>query len=59
MEDTNLTLCLTRVHKLFVEIASPTVTLCGLLRPVLCPLAAVAAMSTTHLNILATQVLVR
>ncbi|ROT64850.1 putative transport and Golgi organization protein 6-like isoform X3 [Penaeus vannamei] len=57
--DANLTLCITRIHKLFVEIATPTVALTSLLQPVLCPLMAVAALMTSHLRSKAQQILVR
>ncbi|XP_047481475.1 transport and Golgi organization protein 6 homolog isoform X1 [Penaeus chinensis] len=57
--DVNLTLCITRIHKLFVEIATPTVTLTSLLQPVLCPLMAVAALMTSHLRSKTQQILVR
>ncbi|XP_071523872.1 transport and Golgi organization protein 6 homolog isoform X2 [Panulirus ornatus] len=58
-ENSNLTLCISRVHKLFVEIPPPSPALTHLLRPILKPLVTVAALATTHLRSLARQIIVR
>lgn len=58
-ENSNLTLCISRVHKLFVEVPPPSPALTHLLRPILKPLVTVAALATTHLRSLARQIIVR
>ncbi|XP_042213456.1 transport and Golgi organization protein 6 homolog [Homarus americanus] len=55
----NLTMCVGRIHKLFVEIPPPSSALTNLLRPVLNPLMMIAALATTRLRTLARQIIIR
>ncbi|XP_066983576.1 transport and Golgi organization protein 6 homolog isoform X2 [Macrobrachium rosenbergii] len=59
MINSSLTLCVSRIHKLFVEIGIPSASLMGLLQPVIDPLVVVAAFPTSHLRSLAQQCITR
>ncbi|XP_068211675.1 transport and Golgi organization protein 6 homolog isoform X2 [Palaemon carinicauda] len=61
MTNCSLTLCVGRIHKLFVEIASPSASasLMGLLKPLIDPLVAVAAFPASYLRNLAKQCVTR
>ncbi|XP_053630195.1 transport and Golgi organization protein 6 homolog [Cherax quadricarinatus] len=57
--NSNLTACVSRIHKIFVEIPPPNTVLTDLLRPVLKPLIMIASLATTHLRTLARQIILR